>query len=119
MTKAGRMALPTLGHNSPAGSTWNLTLSDSVARSSDSLASTVTAVNTQAQSFTSRIQVPGSSPVTSEAFLNKPAQGFVYSESSSSKSIQLRSAAGWALSASKRPEDSYYANWTASIRMNR
>lgn len=119
MTKAGRVSLPTVGMTSPAGSTWNIGSSGSTVTTSYSYASTVTAVNSGKNSFSTTVTIPGFDSVVSEHYLDTPATGFLYSENTISKAIQLRSPSGWAVAANKMSGGSNYSNWVASIRVPR
>jgi hypothetical protein len=119
MTKAGRVSLPNVGMTSPAGSTWNIGSSGSTVTTSYSYASTVTSVNSTKNSFSTTATIPGLDSVVSEHYLDTPATGFLYSENTISKAIQLRSPSGWAVSANKMSSGSNYSNWIASIRTPR
>lgn len=119
MTKAGKVTLPSVGMSTPAGSTWNITASGSTITTSYSYKTMVTAISAAKNSFSSTTTVPGFDAVTSEHYLDAPAKGFIYSETSVSKAIQLRSPSGWSVAANKNAGDTYYSNWHASIRTSR
>lgn len=118
MTKAGRMSLPSVGISSKAGSTWTIGSSGSNVYIVESSETRVTAVNTAKNSFSSSVTNDYGTYI-GEHYLDVPARGFIYSEYETSKGIQLRSPSGWAVGASKPTTQTYYSDWSASIRRSR
>lgn len=118
MTKAGRMSLPSVGMTSKAGSTWTVSSFGSNIYSSESSEMKVAAVNAAKNSFSSSVTNDFGTYI-GEHYLDVPARGFIYSEYETSKGIQLRSPSGWAVGASKPTTQTYYSDWSASIRMSR
>lgn len=116
MTKAAPQSLPSIGMTSPAGSTWNIGSNGTSVTTSFSYETKVTALNTSNRSFATTVEIANSDPVTSQHYLDTPAKGFIYSENSVSKAIQLRSPSGWSLSANKSSNGNSYSYWVASIR---
>lgn len=78
----------------------------------------VTVVNAAKNSFSSSVTNEYGT-YTGDYYLDVPAKGFIYSEYETSKGIQLRSPSGWAVGASKPTTQTYYSDWSASIRMSR
>lgn len=118
MTKAGQMSLPTVDMSSKAGATWTISSSGSNVYTTESSATKVTAVNITKNSFTTSVTT-GNNTYIGEYYLDTPAKGFIYSEYSTSKGIQLRSPSGWSVGASKPTNSTNYSDWSASIRMSR
>ncbi len=119
MTKAAPQSLPSVGLSSPAGSTWIISSSGTNIATSYSYETTVTSVNTLNRSFSTVSPVPNFESVTSQHYLDVPAKGFIYSENSVSKAIQLRSPSGWSVAANKSLNGGAYTYWVASIRATR
>jgi hypothetical protein len=115
MTKAVRMTLPVLGSTVPINLTWFVSSTGSSVTSGYSTPRRVTAVNSVARTYSASATPVGvASALTTNYFLDTPANGFVYWKNVSSEAIQIRSK-GWALSAVKPQGSSYYSTWIAHM----
>ena len=114
MRKAAEMKLPVAGTRIAAGAGWYAAVEplDSIVISGTSLASTVESVDTSNNSFVTSVT---GSAVTRSRYINRPAEGLVYSTNSSGhKAVTLGSPGGWSVGM-VTSGNSYYDGWAAYV----